>query len=214
MNYAPRLSLSYDDLSGVVAAFAKVCDELIVYEHEADEKVKKTHIHLLIIRSQVKDEALRRLAQKTRSDIRMSGNEFWKWAVKEEHKSSLCSDPYSFITYMSKGKLAPKYVKNISGSKVEEYRSKWVEHTGTPPQQKYDEYEALKSDLMKESHYWTMTLDRIRTWTMSWYWKRDGRLPNAGCYKRNAASLYLFASSYHSGEPLAQHFEELKNLWY
>ena len=26
---------------------------------------------------------------------------------------------------------------------------------------------------------------------MRWYWKRDGRLPNAPSYKRNAASAYL-----------------------
>lgn len=214
-NYAPRLSLSYADLSGVIAAFAETCDSIVVYEHEADAQVKKTHIHLLILGSKVKDEALRRLAQKKRSDIRMSGNSFWKWAIKEEHKPKFESDPLTMITYMSKGHLAYKYCKNISPDIIDSYRTKWVSHvdSATVPALKYDEYEALKSDLCKESHYWMMTLDRIRTWTMAWYWKRDGRLPNAGQYKRNAASLYLVAQSYNNGH-LGNAFEELKNLWY
>lgn len=211
--YAPRLSLSYADLSGVVAAYAEVCEQLIVYEHEADEKVKKTHIHLLIVDSKVKDEALRRLAQKTRTDIRMSGNEFWKWAVKDEHKAKLSSDPLSFITYMAKGCLAPKYVKNISPDKVEERRTQWVKPTDLAPEKKYDEYEELKLALMKESHYWNMTLDSMRSWTMRWYWERDGRLPHIGQYKRNAASLYIFAHSYNNN-PISPAIDQVRNLWY
>ena len=92
-NYAPRFSLPYADLSGVIAKYAEICEKIIVYEHERDDKVKKTHIHLLIIGSSKKDEALRRL--KTLTDIRMSGNEFWKWSVKEDHKAQLADDPLS-----------------------------------------------------------------------------------------------------------------------
>jgi len=212
-NYAPRLSLSYADLSGVVAAYAEVCDKLIVYEHEADGKVKTTHIHLLIIGSSNKDEALRRLAQKARMDIRMSGNEFWKWAIKKEHKAKFVSDPLSFITYMAKGKLAPKYVKNISPAEVEERRTAWVEPTVLAPEGKYDEYDELKKSLQKEHNYWNMSLDNIRSWTMRWYWSRDGRLPHVGQYKRNAASLYVYAQSYNNN-PISPAIEEIKNLWY
>ena len=212
-NYAPRITLSYNDVSGIVESWADRCEKLIVYEHEADTKIKSTHVHILIIGSSTKDEALRRVAQAKRTDIRMFGNEFWKWAINKEHKDKFVSDPESTITYMAKGKLAPKFVKGFTPDEIEERRSMWVSHNVPAPPMKYDEYEALKSDLCKESHYWTMTLDRIRTWTMAWYWKRDGRLPNAGQYKRNAASLYLVAQSYDNG-PLGPAFEELKNLWY
>lgn len=209
-NYALRFSLPYADLSGVIAKYAEICEKIIVYEHERDDKVKKTHIHLLIIGCSKKDEALRRLAQKTLTDIRMTGNEFWKWSVKEDHKTQLANDPLSFITYMAKGKLAPKFVNNISPAEVEQRRVLWVDHKVPAAPVKYDEYEELKKDLMKHHCYENMTLDQVRSWTIHWYWKRDGKMPHISSYKRNACSLYMIAHKHNEISAI----EEIKNLWY
>lgn len=96
------------------------CESIIVYEHEQDSKVKKTHCHILMMSCQVKDEAFKRKFKKLYNTDR-KGNDLWSW----EHKNRANPD-ISMITYMSKGKLAPVFVKNISPSLVDELRQKWV----------------------------------------------------------------------------------------
>jgi len=208
-NYVPRLSISYADASGVINAWAEQCDKLIVYEHEKDSKVPTTHIHLLMMGCKVKEERLKRIAKGLLpASMDIHGNAFWKWTSKHPADEG-------FITYMSKGKLVPKYSKNILESQIEERRTAWVEPSGSlaPPKEKYDEYEELKKDFMKRHNYWTTTFDETRKWTMRWYYERDGRLPHCGNYKRNAASLFYMASL-HPQSPAEDALEEIKNLWY
>lgn len=143
-----------------------------------------------------------------------TGNGFWKWATKHG------TPDLSFVTYMSKGKLRSKYSKNISPEVEELYRLKWSEPTtGTSQSKKkeYDEYDEMKKSFAN-THDFTnnipILLDNVRTWTMSWYWKRDGRLPPATSYKRNASSLYVWANEMRAGYVPNECWEELKNLWY
>lgn len=212
-NYAPRVAMAYQDISGVVSKWASLCQQVIVYEHEADSKVKKTHVHLLMLGSSVKEEALKRLFHKDIKGLK-GGNDLWSWS----HKG--CKDPdLQFITYMSKGRLHPKFQQNISDEVVEDYRLKWSEPTTVTQAVKYDEYHEMLKDLKIDFQSGPIELDRIRTKVMAWYWHRDGRLPNAGVYKRNAASAYLhFVERREAEAPNEASFscalEKLKNLWY
>ena len=145
-------------------------------------------MHLLMIGSSVKEEALKRIYYKLIKDER-KGNDLWSWSHKSHPNPDL-----KFITYMSKGKLRPVFSQGISPDIVEEYRLKWIEPTTatSTDEEKYDEYKAILKDL--EPLYGDGTricLDTVRSHVMRWYWKRDGRLPNAPSYKRNAASAYL-----------------------
>jgi len=115
---APRVSLPYMDLSGVIKTWADQCETLVVYEHVADSQVKKTHVHLLMVGIRVGVEQLKNLAK--RHIVPGKGQAFWKWESKTPPDES-------FITYMSKGKLAPKFIKNISPAQIEEWRLKWVD---------------------------------------------------------------------------------------
>ena len=213
-NYAPRVSVSYNDASGVIKLWAATCAQLVVYEHEADSKITKTHIHLLIIGSSVKEEALKRIYYKNVQETR-KGNDLWSW-----HHKKFPNPDLSFIQYMAKGKLRPVFVQGISPDIVEEHRLKWIAPTtSTSTVEKYDEYKEILKDLRSNYTSGPITLDSVRSAVMSWYWHRDGRLPHAGQYKRNAASAYLQFVEWREAEaPNEASFfcalEHVKNLWY
>ena len=215
-SYAPRLSVSYAEFEPVAQLWADICQQIVVYEHEADASVNRTHIHVLIIGSEVKAEQLKRIFKKTLPDIKASGNEFWKW------ESKFGTPDESFITYMSKGHLRPKYLKNISEEIVEERRKQWkITTPSQAPSAKYDEFEDLKKAYASTHDVYIqlggavpITLDSVRKWTMSWYWRRDGRLPPATAYKRNAGSLFVWANEKRCGVIPDWVWEEVKNLWY
>jgi hypothetical protein len=216
-SYAPRISLPYDEVKLAMDKWASEAEQVIVFQHDADATVKTTHCHILIIGSKVKEEALKRRFKESYPGLDTTGNQFWKW--KTDRVPDL-----SFITYMSKGKLRSKYSKNISGDIEEEFRLKWSEPTtGTfsTPTNKYDEYEEIKKSFRKTHNLdlqlgeqTPILLDNVRKWTMSWYYKRDGRLPPASAYKRNAGSLFIWANEQRCGTIPDWCWEEIKNLWY
>lgn len=216
-SYAPRLSISYAEFEPVAPLWAEYAQQMAVYEHEADASVRRTHIHVLILGSSVKAEQLKRIFKKTLPKYEASGgNDFWKWESKYGTPNE------GFLQYMPKGILRPKYLKNFSDESVEEWRKKWVDHT--PSQEsstKYDEYEELKRSYAQTHDVYIqlggaipITLDSVRKWTMSWYWRRDGRLPPATAYKRNAGSLFVWANEKRCGVIPDWVWEEVKNLWY
>lgn len=101
--------------------WSSLCESIICYQHDADEEVKTTHVHLLILKSQIQDEQLKRRFKKLYPTER-KGNDLWSWEHKEYPNPDI-----NYITYMSKGELAPVFVKNISLATVEELRQKWVD---------------------------------------------------------------------------------------
>lgn len=120
MNVAPRVSLPYVDLSGIAQLWSDKCEAFICYEHISDATVKKTHCHFLMMGVTVSIETLKNIAK---AEITTGkGQQFWKWESKNPPDET-------FIMYMSKGKFAPKFVKNLSPELIEEQRSKWVDLT-------------------------------------------------------------------------------------
>lgn len=122
-NYAPRVSLPYHDMSGVVELWSQSCDKMVVYEHTADEKVKTTHVHMIMINCKYKSQdtlcnQFRKLIHTERK-----GNGLWSW----EHKDYPNPDE-NVITYMSKGKLEPVFVKNMTVNEIEVYKSRWTNY--------------------------------------------------------------------------------------
>lgn len=114
-SWKARITLPYTDCSGIVLRWATRCAKVAVYEHEADEDVTKTHIHLALIGCDIKEEALKRIWK----DAPGSGNEFWSITpMKEESR---------YLTYMTKGMLCPKFTKLFSKEEVEASRLAWVD---------------------------------------------------------------------------------------
>jgi len=130
-NYAPRVSLPFHDMSGVIAVWASKCSKMAVYEHEADEEVNTTHLHMIMIDCVYKTEEQLKNEFRKLIDTALKGNKLWSW----EHKDYQNPDE-SYITYMSKGELAPVFLKNLTHRDCNNWRSKWVQrkkqHTPEP----------------------------------------------------------------------------------
>lgn len=121
-NYAPRVSVCYADMSGVVHDWSETCEKMVVYQHDADAEVPRTHLHFLIVNCKHKSpEALKRKFH-SRVETDLVANELWAWT----HKDYPNPDE-GFIPYMTKGNLAPVFVKNFSPDELEAARAKWIE---------------------------------------------------------------------------------------
>jgi hypothetical protein len=228
-NYAPRVTVSYADASGLFQEWSKRCKEFVVYEHEADEKVSQTHCHLLMLGCQVKAEQFKRMYMEHFPHEARKGNALWSWVHEfdEDRGDDAREALLKIVTYYSKGKLQPKFVVGLTLAEIDVLRQAWVDYRkpGLPGPERAKRAEGQASEwdqLFKAGceHYRSIpnyTLDSVRSWTMSWYLKRDGRLPNVGAYKRNAGSLYIRLSEIHlapNGTPACTAIEEVKNLWY
>lgn len=124
-SYAVRVSRPYDDLSGIISLWADRSQTVIVYEHSADEEVNRTHVHMLLMDVEVKDERLKRIAHSI--DSSLAGNKDWSFKLTETENLD------KYIIYMTKGIYHPSFVKNFSQDRLEELRLMWVDHTDPQP---------------------------------------------------------------------------------
>jgi len=122
LNYAVRITLPYSDVSGTVHVWALKCDKLVVYQHVGSE-TEKVHVHLLLMSSSVSAERLKQL-----SGLIGSGNEFWSFKTKSK-KTGPLTDKTSgqYITYMTKGKYDPMYVKGYDSKVLVALKEAWVQ---------------------------------------------------------------------------------------
>lgn len=126
-NYAPRVSVPFADLSGVLSVWSEVSEKMVVYEHEADEDVSTTHVHMIMINCKyATPEALKRSFYAHISTER-KGNDLWSWTHKDFPNPDL-----SFIGYMAKKVLRPVFIKNVLPDEIEEWKVKWSKPTPEP----------------------------------------------------------------------------------
>lgn len=204
--FCGRITKPYSDLSGVFMDWTTQCGYLFVYEHEADEKVNRTHCHFLCIDSQRDNKGVKNVSSYKK--LCLKGNQDHSYKVYDpQFDGNHRGEWYEYIKYMTKGTLEPKLVFGDNALGICELsKSKWVDIV-TPikeevkeKKEKFDEWELIKKDFVKEwliddkfqtQQYLTAEyLDLVRRWTMRWYWHKYGRFPIASVYKRNAISLY------------------------
>lgn len=115
MSLAIRISREYDTIHEWIDNIE--ADKVIVYEHEADKEVSRTHIHMLLINSKCKPDALKSRYKKLYGEINKTD-----WSFKQAEQ-----DTEPFITYMSKGILPPKLTKGYETDYIIELTNKWVD---------------------------------------------------------------------------------------
>lgn len=204
-NYAIRITRPYMDCSGIISRWADRSNAIVVYQHDADEEISKTHIHLAIYGSEVKAEALKRMWE----DVPGKGNEFWswkEWIVEQDNDDSLINSRY--LTYMSKGTLRPVFVKNFSNAILENSRQGWVEPVKADKPGDLSERIVNKvvNKIKNEFVYHKLTDDEIvdrvecsaetllklvRSETFRCLWGENRRVPHASHYKIVAGTAYM-----------------------
>lgn len=103
-------------MSGVISMWADSCEAMAVYQHEMDEEVNTTHVHMIMIGCKYKTpEALKREFYKL-IETERKGNDLWSWTHKKAQNPDM-----TFMRYMSKGVLRPVFVQFQIVKQVQEY---------------------------------------------------------------------------------------------
>jgi len=107
MNLAIRVSRSYDDIRQWCQELkaTKIC----IFQHDADDEVSRTHVHMLVIGSEIKPDALKYRFKKLYGDIDKTDWSFVNCYKDSDGKPQAITEETGnkFITYMSKGHIAP-----------------------------------------------------------------------------------------------------------
>lgn len=146
-NYAPRVSFAYADVSGVIETWSHSCEKMVVYEHQRDSEVNRTHLHMLLMNC--KYNTAEPLKRQFYSAVQTSakGNDLWSWVHKKYPNPN-----EQFVVYMSEGKLRPVFVKNFSPAELEELRLQWKEESTPKGESLTEKKESTKSkyDLVQD----------------------------------------------------------------
>lgn len=94
------------------------CEQMWVYEHEADDKISRTHCHIFVIGSQRDSEGLKKRASWFKSNIEKgnSGSSFKMY--KQVHDFGHEGKWYKALAYASKGYLQPRMAHGVDADAI------------------------------------------------------------------------------------------------
>lgn len=118
MNLHIRISRPYTDISGWI--LNEKHESCVVYEHDKDDEVARTHCHIWVKGIQCSTDSLKNHIKKVIGPVDKSD---WYFTTVNKSKEPWTDD---VITYMSKGKLEPKYKNGFTDEEIDNFKSKWV----------------------------------------------------------------------------------------
>jgi len=218
-NYAVRLRLPYDELRQAISAWALECSKVVAYEHPEDGNV---HCHLALMGYYGSKQHLKDV-------LHAHGLVFTpqQWSFKETFKaprSKECIDITDatlpgYITYMSKGKYAPSYVKGVSYDICEKQRLLWVQHQGPETKSKSVDRKLLddfSNMMLQDQINNTIGVEirdpqRVRSIAFTYAIAQNDGVINMNCRKmaKMLSDSYSYNSKYVTVEDLILPFEPL-----
>lgn len=105
MNIAFRVHLEYSAVD--LGDLYESCKKMIIYQHDADDEVNRTHIHGLCIGYDKRDDTFRKY---------FKGK--YEYALTLKNKKTGGPVDETYIAYMSKGCYDPVFVKNFSDEEI------------------------------------------------------------------------------------------------
>jgi len=112
-----RISHPWEKVKELVMNWEAYCLTIVVYQHDADEDVNRTHCHMVLTGLCVGRKRLRQIADSKGFPIK--GNENCSIVAYDGSKT-----PY---VYMAKGTLDPVFLKGFDQNTAEEWKQAWVE---------------------------------------------------------------------------------------
>lgn len=198
MNHAPRVALSYVELEAVIPVWAETCSKMAVFEHTPDTEEPTVHCHFLIEGCKVEIEALkRRFHDAVKTDLK--ANKLWAWTHKKFPviESLDTSGGQQYLTYMTKGNLAAKYLKNITWLEVEAAKARWVEKSpdNEVSVDSKGEFDVLLKYLERKHSGSVPHIDIIRNDICYHYLSRRKAVPRMGDLTRYAYSARMIMAA-------------------
>lgn len=111
-----RISKTYEELKDFVKKLSDACDVCVVYEHESDETVNRTHIHAYVENPQVSTDTMKNWVKKSLKVVTFPKTD-WSFTEAKDR---------GFVTYLSKGKLDPLFCKGIDAEACRLLKEAWV----------------------------------------------------------------------------------------
>lgn len=122
VDYAVRLTRSYTDTRQVIEKFCEVSEKVLVYQHDSDTSVSRTHIHCYLCKVSVGTDTLKNYVKKVLGVVTPD-----EWSFKTTYNKKRNKVDDGFVTYMSKGKLDPVYNKGFDPIDIMRLTQAWVE---------------------------------------------------------------------------------------
>lgn len=199
MNYAPTVHYPYNDISGVVEIWSKSCQKMAVFEHGPDEGQATPHCHFYILDCSIGVEGLKKQFHSNFLTFKKR-NELWAWTHKDfpEIQPLDTSGGMQYLKYMTKGHLAPKYLKNISESIVKEAQALWVNKSPVQAPVSFNksdtEFDVILKTLQNkyiEDDYRNLSLLQFKRDICHMYLSKRKPVPRMGDLNRYAYSAYM-----------------------
>lgn len=120
-SFAFRISKPYEEVKEQLIELIGLCSHVAIYQHEADDEIKRTHIHGLLMGCDRKEDTIRNKYFKgiyEKADYQLS-------STYKDSKGVKQPVDIDYIVYMSKGSLLPSEVKGFSSETIEDKKSQW-----------------------------------------------------------------------------------------
>lgn len=138
MNYAIRITETYEAIAEMWSKLAGQCDKLAVYEHTAG----RVHCHALVVGCTVSTDTMKNWVKKA---LHVTAYPKTNWSFKGAE-----SEYDRYITYMSKGQLHPRFIHGFDGDTIDVLRQQWVEPLPRARRGELTQYK-LKTENPKEA---------------------------------------------------------------
>lgn len=127
-----RLRLPYEGLRQTISDWSLKAEKVVVYEHPEPNNI---HCHLALIGVYDTTETLKNIMRKHGVLLKGAGQLSFKTSFKGPGKTVIAMTDETlpgYITYMTKGKYEPKYLKGISEEQCAECRAGWKDYSRSP----------------------------------------------------------------------------------
>lgn len=177
----------FQDLSGVLKIWQSHCVSYLVAQHDADEKVSRTHCHILIGDSDVGKEQLRRILKSEIKDLDRRD----AFILEKNMKTKEPYDRKKLLRYILKGTCPAYLVKNISDEEIAEARQSWAPESSEAP-------ELVKKEKKKDD-YFEYCIEALNTAPKEWFrtdpqwdvWQDEGYLPFLRSLREECRSRFM-----------------------